>query len=315
MAELGANQHIDEATGVETVGHEWDGIEELNNPLPRWWVWTNYLSILFAIGYVVIYPAIPLLAKGTEGLWGWTSRSQLAAETKAESVRRGPLMAALAATPTEKLQGIPELMQNAVAGGRAAFRVNCVQCHGAGAAGSAGYPNLNDDEWLWGGNISEIEYTITHGIRQPGDAQTRTAQPMPSFGRDGILTAAQIEDVASHVRVLAGRENAGAASARGAALFASNCAACHGPDGKGLRQFGAPNLTDAIWLYGGSRAAISGSIANAHAGVMPAWKGKLDPVTIKMLAAYVHSLGGGEDFAVQPLPLPAPPLAVANAQP
>ena len=309
-------QHIDEATGVETVGHEWDGIEELNNPLPRWWVWANYISILFAIGYVIVYPAIPLLAKGTEGLWGWTSRGQLAAESRAEAARRAPLLAALVATPTEQLQSNPELLQNAVAGGRAAFRVNCVQCHGAGAAGSppgtfGGYPNLNDDEWLWGGNISEIEFTITHGIRQPGDAQTRAAQNMPSFGREGILTAAQIEDVTSHVRALAGREKPGSASARGAAIYAANCVACHGPDGKGLRQFGAPNLTDAIWLYGGSRTAISGSVTNAHAGVMPAWKGKLDPVTIKMLAAYVHSLGGGEDFVGSA----SQPTATADARP
>jgi cytochrome c oxidase cbb3-type subunit III len=302
---------IDGATGVETVGHEWDGIEELNNPLPRWWVWANYLSILFALGYVIVYPAIPLLSKGTEGLWGWTSRGQLAAEAKVEAARRGPLLAALAATPTEQLAAKPELMRNAVAGGRAAFRVNCVQCHGAGAAGSTGYPNLNDDEWLWGGNIKEIEQTITHGIRQPGDRQTRTAQLMPSFGRDGILSPAQIADTASYVRTLAGKEPAGAASARGAAIYANNCVTCHGPLGQGDRLKGAPNLTDAIWLYGGSRSAIEGSVANAHAGVMPAWTGKLDPVTIKMLAAYVHSLGGGEDFADQP----TSPLAAADAQP
>jgi len=305
-------KRIDEPTGIETVGHEWDGIEELNNPLPRWWLWTFYLCILFAIGYVIVYPAIPLLNKGTEGLWGWSSRGQLAQETALAQQQRADTMAKLAVTPIDKLGDDPALMQAAVSGGRAAFRVNCVQCHGAGAAGVAGlYPNLNDDDWLWGGNLAELEQTIAHGIRHPGDEQTHTSM-MPSFGRDQILTAAQIEDVTSYVRTLSGKEKQSAASARGGELFAVNCVACHGPDGKGMRQFGAPNLADAIWLYGGDRAAIVKSLTNAHAGVMPAWNGKLDPVTIKMLAAYVHSLGGGEDF--NPVANAPEPEAVTNAQ-
>ena len=291
-----ANKRIDNATGTETVGHEWDGIEELNTPLPRWWLWSFYLCILFSIGYMIVYPAIPMINGATQGLWGWTSRGQLAHEQKEETDRRAPMMRVLAATPIENIPGNPELLNVAKAGGRAAFLVNCVQCHGAGAAGSTGYPNLNDDDWLWGGNLREIQQTITDGIRFPGDAETRNSQ-MPSFGRDGLLTAAQVSDVASYVRTLSGRDKPGAASARGAQIFADNCVVCHGSDGKGLRQFGSPNLTDAIWLYGGSKAAITGSITNAHAGVMPAWKGRLDPVTIKMLAVYVHSLGGGEDFA------------------
>lgn len=305
-------KHVDEATGVETVGHEWDGIEELNNPLPRWWLWSFYLCILFAVGYVVVYPAIPLLSRATSGTFGWTSRGQLAAETTAEDSRRAPLMAALAATPLDQLQRDPALMQQAVAGGRAAFRVNCVQCHGAGAAGSTGYPNLNDDDWLWGGNLAEIEQTITHGIRQPGDDATRSSL-MPSFGRDGILKGDQVSDVAHYVRTLSGKDRPSAASQRGAALFANNCVACHGPTGQGLRQFGAPNLADAIWLYGGSLDAIENSVTNAHAGVMPAWGHKLDKATIRMLAAYVHSLGGGEDFGA-PAGL-ASPEATDHAQP
>lgn len=313
-------QHIDAATGTRTVGHEWDGIEELDTPMPRWWLWTFYLTILFAIGYVVVYPAIPLLHRGTEGLLGWTSRGELASDTRTEAGRRAPLMAALAATPIDQLQREPELMRQAVAGGRAAFRVNCVQCHGAGAAGGAGYPNLNDDDWLWGGNLAEIERTITHGIRQPGDAETRTSL-MPSFGRDGILKPDQVADVAHYVRTLSRKEGPSAAAQRGAALFAANCVACHGPEGKGDRRFGAPNLTDAIWLYGGSLDAIEASVTNAHAGVMPAWGHKLDKATIRMLAAYVHSLGGGEDFAPAPSATAqsatgaATPAVVADARP
>jgi cytochrome c oxidase cbb3-type subunit 3 len=177
---------------------------------------------------------------------------------KAEAAQRAPVLAALAKTPIEDLPKNPDLMRQAVAGGRAAFKVNCVQCHGAGAAGSVGYPNLNDDDWLWGGSLTEIQKTLTHGIRYPGDDQTRTSL-MPSFGHDKILTPAQVQDVASYVRSLSGLEPKGAAAQRGGELFAVNCVACHGPDGKGGRQFGAPNLTDRIWLYGGSHEQVVGS--------------------------------------------------------
>lgn len=306
-----ADKRIDEPTGIETVGHEWDGIEELNNPLPRWWVILFGITVAFAAGYMVLYPAIPLLDHGTPGTQGWTSRGQLAADMAEAAKGREKVLAAIAATPLENLAANPELQNAAIAGGRAAFRVNCVQCHGSGAAGSLGYPSLKDDDWLWGGNIQEIATTITHGIRSPADAATRTSL-MPSFGKDGVLTAAQIGDVASYVRSLSGEHASDAAAQRGAALFAVNCVACHGTDATGLRQFGAPNLTDAVWLYGGRQDQVEASITRAHAGVMPAWGGKLDAVTIKMLATYVHSLGGGEDFAPAPS-APAAPAAPAKA--
>jgi cytochrome c oxidase cbb3-type subunit 3 len=289
-----SNKRVDEPTGTETVGHEWDGIEELNTPLPRWWLLTFYATILFSIAYVVVYPAIPLATKGTEGLWGWSSRGDLAEETAAAEKQRAPLYAALAKTPIENLQADPKLYRAAIDGGRAAFKVNCVTCHGAGAAGIVGkYPNLADNDWLWGGDLKTLEQTITHGIRQPGDAQTRTSL-MPSFGRDGILSPAQIGEVASYLRVLSKQDGPSAAASRGTQIFADNCAVCHGAAGEGGRNVGAPKLNDAIWLYGGKKAEIAASITNAHAGVMPAWGGKLDAVTIRMLAAYVHSLGGGE---------------------
>jgi len=302
-----ANRRIDEPTGTETVGHEWDGIEELNTPLPRWWLWTFYASIVFAIGYVVAYPAWPLLDHATRGALGWTSRGQLADELAAETERKAPLLTALAAVPIERLPEDEQRMRAAVAGGRAAFKVNCVQCHGSGAAGGEGYPNLNDDDWLWGGDLKAIEYTITHGARAPGAAGTRMSQ-MPAFGRDGILTPGQISQLADYVLSFSGKE---AANPAGAKLFADNCAVCHGPAGQGNRQFGAPDLTDAIWLYGRGKQQVMRQISNGRNGVMPAWGGKLDPVTIKMLAAYVHSLGGGEDF-VEPAAEAAPK---ADAQP
>ena len=298
------NKRIDAATGTETVGHEWDGIEELDTPMPRWWLWTFYASIVFAVGYVIAYPAIPMVRKGTEGLLGWSSRGQLAREVDQHQATLAPVLSAIAAVPIEQLPDNPTLMRAAVTGGRAAFKVNCVQCHGAGAAGSKGYPNLNDDDWLWGGDLKAIEYTITHGARQPGDAQTHVSE-MPAFGA-GILTPAQIDQVASHVLSLSGKARDNAA---GAQLFAQNCAVCHGPGGTGNRTVGAPNLADVIWLYGGKREDIAAQVGNPHHGAMPAWGGRLDPVTIKMLAAYVHSLGGGEDF------VEAAPAAKTDAQP
>ncbi len=298
-----SDKRVDEATGVSTVGHEWDGIEELDNPMPRWWLWAFYLCIAWGVVYVILYPAWPLLDRATSGVLGWSSQGQLEQELAADQQRRAPIHAALAKLPLEQIADNPALYEAAVEGGRSAFKVHCVQCHGSGATGSAGYPNLNDDEWLWGGNISEIHYTITHGIRNPGNKDTRLSQ-MPAFGRDGIFTADQVGDVVSYVRLISKQQGASTAAQRGRQLFADNCAACHGGDGKGKREFGAPDLTDAIWLYGGERDALTATVTNSRSGVMPAWGGRLDPVTIKMLSLYVHSLGGGETLE-SGLPSPA----------
>ncbi len=298
-------QRLDDATGVETVGHEWDGIEELNNPLPRWWLWSFYACIVFAIGYCVAYPAWPLIDHATAGTLGWSSRGDLDHEMKEESARRAGMLAELNKASIEQIAADPRLRRAAIDGGRAAFKVNCIQCHGNGAAGSAGYPNLNDDDWLWGGDVATIHQTLVNGVRQPGDDATRMSQ-MPAFGRDGILTAAQVQDVVSHVRAIAGEEKPSASAQRGAAIFAANCVVCHGANGEGSRAVGAPKLSDAIWLYGGDRKALTQTVTNARYGVMPAWGARLDPVTVKMLATYVHSLGGGEEAAV-PVADPATP--------
>ncbi len=287
-----ANKRIDEATNTETVGHEWDGIEELNTPLPRWWLWTFYATIIFAIVYVVLYPAWPMVEKATDGVLGWSSRGELAEEMRLADQAQVGFREQLARVPIERLPDDGELMARAVAGGRAAFQVNCSQCHGSGGAGDQklGYPNLNDDAWLWGGDLKAIEYTIVHGVRWAEDDETRQSV-MPPF--EGAFDEAQLGAVVDHVLSLSGEAQPDAA---GAQIFADNCAACHGPQGKGGREFGAPNLSDAIWLRGGDRADLRRQILGPRMGVMPAWGERLDPVTIKMLAAYVHSLGGGEDF-------------------
>lgn len=300
MAEKG--KRIDQPTGTETMGHEWDGIEELNTPLPRWWLWAFYATIAWGLAFIVLYPAWPLLHSATRGVLGWTSQGQLEQELAAERARKAPLIAALAATPIEQLPGKPALLQAAVEGGRAAFRVNCVACHGSGATGAKGYPNLNDDDWLWGGDLKSIEYTIRHGTRQPDHDATRFSQ-MPAFRREGMLKGNEIADLAAYVRTISHQQKADDAARRGAPLFAQNCASCHGTGGEGMRNVGAPRLTDPIWLYGGDAETIEATIANSRFGVMPKWEGRLDPVTIKMLAAYVHSLGGGEE--AQPIQMAA----------
>jgi cytochrome c oxidase cbb3-type subunit 3 len=305
-------KRIDAPTGTQTVGHEWDGIEELDTPMPRWWLLTFYATIIFSIGYVVVYPALPGLTGATKGTFGWSSRDELDKTMQAEAARKAPILSAIAATPIEQLPAKPQLMQAAVQGGAAAFKTHCVQCHGSGAAGSPGYPNLNDDDWLWGGDLKAIEYTITHGARNPDVATTRTSL-MPAFGRDGILKQGQIEDVVSHVRTISGQEKSSASARRGATLFEANCTVCHGPAGKGMRELGAPNLTDGIWLFGGDRATLARTVADSRKGVMPAWDHVLSPVTIKMLAVYVHSLGGGEATPVL-APAERQPEAVNAAQ-
>ena len=284
------NKNIDEATGTEFVGHEWDGIQELNTPLPRWWLWTFYATIAWGIVYVVLYPAWPLVNKATEGVLGWSSRGDLQTELAKADEARQEVFQRIAATEIIDLPSNPELMSQAVAGGAAAFKVNCVQCHGAGAAGfeQYGYPNLNDDDWIWGGDLSEIEYTLNHGIRWEGSDATRLSY-MPAF--EGIFEKDQVDALANHVLSLSGKAES---SAVGAELYAQNCSACHQADGSGDPMQGAPALNDAIWLYGSDIAGIRQQIRAPRHGVMPGWRDRLDPVTIKMLAAYVHSRGGGE---------------------
>jgi len=278
---------------VGTTGHEWDGIHELNTPLPRWWLWLFYATIVWAIGYWVVYPAWPLISSYTGGAFGWHSRSAVATDLTELKAQRGPMMAKLAEASLQQIETTPELLDFARALGRSAFADNCAPCHGAGGGGAKGYPNLTDDDWLWGGKLAEISQTVTHGVRSTDDQGHQGS--MPAFGRDGMLKSDDIATVADYVRSLSGLPTKpGADLARGAKIFADNCAVCHGADGKGKRDVGSANLTDQIWLYGSDTKAIFDGIWNGHGGIMPAWGGKLDPVAIKALTVYVHTFGGGE---------------------
>lgn len=283
---------IDAHTDTATTGHEWDGIEELDTPLPRWWVWTFYATIVWSIGYFIVYPAFPTLSGGTDGVLRWHSRTAVTQDIADLQKIRGPVLAKLQSSSLEDIEKTPELLAAARAFGAAAFANNCAGCHGVGAQGAKGYPNLNDDEWLWGGKLADIQKTIEHGVRWDADKETRT-ETMLGFGKEGLLDAAQISAVADHVRAL-GKLPGAKADAKGAKIFADNCSVCHGDDGKGNQDMGAPNLTDAIWLFGSDKASIVNRIANGGGGVMPAWKNRLDETTIKALAVYVHSLGGGQ---------------------
>jgi len=286
-----ANKHIDDVSGVETTGHEWDGIRELNNPLPAWWVWTFYATILWAIGYTIAYPAWPTLTGNTKGMLGWSSRGSVNDDLTAAKAAQAKFIDAIAGKDVNAILADDELRQFAIAGGGAAFKVNCVQCHGSGAQGSAGYPNLNDNDWLWGGSADAIYTTLTHGVRYASDPDTRTSE-MPAFG--DILNPDQVGQVSAYVASLQGEQGDAAAIEAGKTVFAENCASCHGEDAKGGRDFGAPNLTDAIALYGNGAAAVTAQVGKPQHGVMPAWGARLGDTTVKQLAVYVHSLGGGE---------------------
>ena len=283
---------MDDTTQGRTTGHEWDGIREYDRPLPRWWLWVFYATIVWAFAYWVAMPAWPLIAGYTRGALGYSQRQHLAEQMAAARAAQKGFETQILVQSLDDIQNTPQLLEFALAGGRSAFAVNCSQCHGQGAAGAKGYPNLNDDEWLWGGTLDQIEQTIRHGVRS-GDEKAHDSQ-MPAFLKDGLLKPAQVNDVAEYVLSLTGKSTDAAAAARGKPIFATNCAACHGANGQGSLEFGAPNLRDAIWLYGSDKATVVETISYARRGVMPAWQGRLDPVTIKELAIFVHSLGGGK---------------------
>jgi cytochrome c oxidase cbb3-type subunit III len=290
---MSEHSEIDGVSGRSTTGHEWDGIKELNTPLPRWWILTFYATIIWAIGYWIVYPAWPLVSGYTAGLFHYSTRASVAGDLADLEKLRGQKMAVLGSASLAAIENDPALLALARARGKTVFADNCAPCHGSGAAGAKGFPNLNDDDWLWGGALDQIMQTIQFGARS-GHAKAHEGQ-MLAFGRDGMLKTDEIATVANYVRSLSGLSTAtNFDAAAGKKIFAENCATCHGADAKGNQEVGAPNLTDQIWLYGSDEATLIETITNGRAGVMPAWVGRLDPVTIKALTVYVHSLGGGK---------------------
>ena len=286
-----AKPEIDEVSGTPTTGHEWDGIKELDTPMPRWWVWTFYATIVWAVGYWVVYPSWPTLSDHWKGTSGYTARNELTADLAARTAERAPWVDKFSAMSLNEIAQDNELLNYAMAGGKVVFAENCAPCHGSQGSGAHTYPVLADDDWVWGGSLDEIETTIRYGVRSTHD-DTRISE-MPAFS-DGILETAQIADTAEFVLSLSKRDEDKAAAGRGAEVFANECAACHGEAGEGNRDFGAPRLSDGIWLYGGERADLISQISKPRHGVMPMWQTRLDDVSIKQVSIYVHSLGGGE---------------------
>jgi len=310
----------DSVTGTETTGHEWDGIKELNTPLPKWWLYVLYATIAYSLVYWVLYPSIPGITGYFGGVLGTNNRIALDDKLATAEARQAVYLDRIAAQETAEIAGDQELLGFALAGGRSAFADNCAPCHGLGGAGQLGYPSLADDVWLWGGTLEEIETTLLYGIRS--DHEDTHVSEMPAFGSDEILAKDEIAAVADYVLSLsgaagneagneagkpaaaeAGEQAAAEAGAQvgaqvgaevGAEIYADNCAACHGEGGEGDPSLGAPRLNDQIWLYGGTRGDIMAQVNKPQHGVMPAWTGRLDPATIKMLSVYVHSLGGGQ---------------------
>lgn len=279
---------------IDTTGHEWDGIQELNNPLPKWWVWVFYICIIWSVGYWVVYPTWPTISSFTKGTFGWASRDAVATDLENLKTFRGEMGKALSTHTVAEIASDQKMLSHALAQGKAAFGDNCAPCHGAGGGGNVGFPNLNDDDWIWGGKLEDIELTLKHGIRHEADANTRQGA-MLAFGRDGILQKQDIYQVANYVRSLSGLKTEKDADLTvGAKIYAENCASCHGDKGLGQQEMGAPNLADAIWLYGSDLKTVTETIYNGRAGVMPAWQTRLDDATIKSLAIYVHNLGGGK---------------------
>lgn len=283
-----ANIERDEVSGTETTGHEWDGLKELNTPLPRWWLWTFYATIIFSVVWWVLYPSWPTLNGYWKGTLNYSSRVDVANELAARDASRAGEMKKFASLGIAEVAADKKLSEFAMAGGKVIFADNCAPCHGSGGKGAPGYPVLADDDWLWGGSLEEIETTVRYGIRSTHD-DTRVSE-MPVFS-DDYLSTTQINAVADHVLSLGG---AGSSSAAGAEVFANECASCHGENGEGGRDFGAPKLNDGIWLYGAGKEALVAQIGKPKHGEMPSWVGRLDDASIKQVSIYVHSLGGGE---------------------
>ena len=264
-------QSVRKSVEPETSGHVWDeNIQEYNNPMPRWWAWLFYLTIVFSLGYLVLYPGLG----SYKGTLGWSQVGQLEEETRAADAQFGPLYDKFARQDVAAVAKVPE----ALAIGQKLFLNNCAQCHASDAGGSKGFPNLTDKDWLWGGTPEAIKTSITEG----------RMGVMPPFGP--ALGEQGTKDVAHYVMSLSGTAHDSIRMARGEPLFKATCAACHGPDGKGNPQLGAPDLTDKTWLHGSGEAAILEQINKGRQNQMPAHKDLLSPAKIHLLTAYVYSL-------------------------
>jgi cytochrome c oxidase cbb3-type subunit 3 len=254
----------------QTTGHSYDGIEEYDNPLPSWWYWGFILTILFGLGYLAYYPGLG----NFPGLSGWTQTGQLEAEQELADKQYGPIFAQYREVPLAELATDTVAMKM----GRRLFSNNCAVCHGSAGTGSFGFPNLTDAEWIWGGDAAAIETTLLNGRKAV----------MPAW--QDVIGDQGVKAVTEQVIRLAGREVDEALADEGKVHFDMFCVACHGADGTGQVLFGAPNLTNEIWLYGNSRMRIEQVIKHGRNGMMPVFEARLGADKVHILAAYVKSL-------------------------
>ena len=282
----------DSVTGHMTTGHEWDGLKELNQPLPKWWLYIFYATVIWSFGYFLLYPSIPGITGYFHGVVGYSQRVAVDRDVAAVQAQRGAAMDRIRTLSFADIRKDPELYAVAQTAGKITFAENCQPCHGGGGGGNPGYPALAAGNWLWGGTLEAIQQTVTHGIRS-GDPDARQSQ-MLRFGADGVLKPAEISAVADYVMTLYGKGEAGKDLTAGKQLFADNCAVCHGEAGQGNREVGGPRLASRAHLYGDDRATVLAQINNPRMGVMPNWSTRLDLAKIKSVTLYVHSLGGGE---------------------
>lgn len=281
----------DAVTGRETTGHEWDGVKELNTPLPKWWLYLYIASVAYALVQFVLYPSLPGITGYVRGTLGWSQRVEVEQAVAEVAARRAGHMDRIAAETFDAIRQDGQLLAAAMTAGRITFANNCQPCHGPGGEGRLGYPALGDDVWLWGGTLEEIQHSITVGIRS--DHKDTRASTMPAFGA-GALKPEEIEAVTDHVMALYGNPARAETAATGAKVFADQCADCHGASGQGNPEKGGPRLAARVHLLGADRESVRRQIIAPRMGVMPAWNTRLDPATIKAVTLYVHQLGGGQ---------------------
>lgn len=288
-----AIERRDPVTGRVTTGHEWNGIEELETPIPRVVFFFLAVTTLFAVVYWVLMPAWPIGVTYTRGLLGIDQRQVVTRQVEDAAALRAAWTGRIAGAGFEEIATDETLMRHVRDTGRTLFIDNCAACHGTRGTGGPGFPNLAAKAWLWGGDPETLAETIRVGINATTSEETRVSQ-MLAFGRDGVLGREEIRSVAAYVRSLSDLPLDAADRGRveaGKEIFTANCVACHGEDAKGSTDAGAPNLTDATWIYGGDVESVFTSIHSGRQGHMPSWEGRLTPVDIKLLALYVGTLG------------------------
>ncbi len=283
----------DPVSGTELTGHEWDGIKEMDTPVPWASRWALWASIAVSVLFWLLYPSFPLVSGYAKGLLGYSTRAEVAAAVDQAEAERAQAFAPFQSEDIAALAADPALKARYGQAIGKLYADNCAACHTAGLTGQAGFPDLKDGHWLWSGSPEEVEYSIRYGINAAHD-DTRSAQ-MLAFGADGMLDKAEVKEAVEFVLSLSGQAHNAELAEAGRAVFEDHCAACHGDDGRGGYENGAPDLGDDRWIYGGSRGDIYRSVYYGRMGVMPAWAGRLSDAEIRMLTLYV--LWNGNDAA------------------